>query len=160
MLQDELGAEDEKWMREALAEAEAARELGEVPIGCVVVRAGEVIGRAHNLRETTHDPTAHAEVLALRQASQAMNSWRLVEATLYVTLEPCVMCSGALVLSRVPRVVFGAKDPKAGALETLYTLGSDARLNHRFQTVGGVLAEPCASALSDFFSGIRRRSRR
>ena len=146
---------DEHWMREAIAEARMSEAEGEVPVGAVVVHDGRVIGRGRNLRETTQDPTAHAEMVALRQASESLGSWRLIDTTLYVTLEPCPMCAGALVNARVPRVVWGCDDPKAGATRTLYTLGDDARLNHRFASVPGVLADECSALLSRFFTAIR-----
>jgi tRNA(adenine34) deaminase len=145
----------ERYMREALQQAEAARDLGEVPVGCVLVKEGEVIARGHNLRQSLQDPTAHAEMIALRQAAQKLGSWRLTEVVAYVTLEPCPMCAGALVNSRVHAVVYGCDDPKAGALQTLYRMGSDQRLNHRFAVVSGVLEQPCAELLSGFFQRLR-----
>src|SRR5690606_15069142 len=123
--------QDEKMMREALIEAEKALEIGEVPIGAVVIKDGAVIGRGHNLRETTNDPTAHAEVIALREAAQRSGSWRLTGCELYVTIEPCPMCAGAIILARIDRVVYGAADPKAGAVDTLYRLLNDSRFNHQ-----------------------------
>jgi tRNA(adenine34) deaminase len=147
------------FMREAILEARLAEEKGEVPVGCVIVLDGEIVGRGHNLRETTQDPTAHAEIIAVQQAAAAVGSWRLERATLYVTLEPCPMCAGALVNARVARVVYGADDPKAGATTTLYAIGSDARLNHRFELVPGVLASDCGTLLSSFFSRIRAARR-
>jgi tRNA(adenine34) deaminase len=152
----------EHYMRLALREAEAAGAEDEVPIGCVIVQhdsAGgddRMIGAAHNQREQLHDPTAHAEMLAITQAAEALGNWRLENCTLYVTLEPCPMCAGAIVLARIPRVVFGAADPKAGAATTLFRLLDDARLNHRAEVVAGVLAEPCGRILTDFFA--RRRA--
>jgi tRNA(adenine34) deaminase len=150
---------DEQFMRAALAEAERARLRGEVPIGAVIVHEGRIVGRGHNLRETARDPSAHAELIAVRAAAAYLRSWRLVDTTCYVTLEPCPMCAGALVNARVPRVVYGCDDPKAGAVRTLYTLGNDPRLNHRFELVPGVLGEECAAVLSDFFSTIRAKRR-
>ncbi|MFW9998230.1 MAG: tRNA adenosine(34) deaminase TadA [Candidatus Odinarchaeota archaeon] len=144
-------------MQEALVEAEKARLIGEVPVGCVMVYEDRVIGRGHNLRESSQDPTAHAEIIALRSASEQLRSWRLVDVTAYVTLEPCPMCAGALVNSRVSRVVYGCDDPKAGALRTLYQIGSDNRLNHRFELVPGVLREECASIISGFFGQLREK---
>jgi tRNA(adenine34) deaminase len=144
-------------MQEALAEAEKARQVGEVPVGCVFVFEDRVIARGHNLRESCQDPTAHAEIIALKDAAEQLRSWRLIDVTAYVTLEPCPMCAGALVNSRVSRVVYGCDDPKAGALRTLYQIGSDDRLNHRFELIPGVLAEACASIISDFFSQIRAK---
>ena len=147
---------DVEWMHAALAEADAAAIEGEVPVGCVVVGAdGNELSRGHNLRETLADPTAHAEVVALRAASRRLGSWRLEGATVFVTLEPCPMCAGALLSARVARVVYGCDDPKAGAVRTLYALGADARLNHRFEAVPGVLAEACAARLSAFFADLR-----
>jgi len=143
-------------MEMALTEAEAARALGEVPIGCVIVSLEQgVIARAHNQRECLSDPTAHAEMLAITQAAAALGSWRLTRTLLYVTLEPCAMCAGAIVLARIPAVIYGAADPKAGACHSLYQLLSDPRLNHRAQLLAGVLSERCGGLLSDFF-----RSRR
>jgi tRNA(adenine34) deaminase len=139
-------------MRAALAEARAALEHGDVPIGAVVVAPdGEVVGRGHNERELRHDPTAHAEVLALREASLALGSWRLTGCSLVVTLEPCTMCAGALVLARVDRLVFGAADPKAGAVGSLWDVVRDPRLNHRPAVLGGVLGEECGAMLRAFF---------
>jgi tRNA(adenine34) deaminase len=142
-------------MRLALDEARLALDHGDVPIGAVVVLDGRVIASRHNERELTNDPTAHAEVLALRDASASVGSWRLDGATLVVTLEPCVMCAGAAHASRLQRVVFGAYDIKAGALGSLYNVGTDARLNHEFSVTGGVLADECAVLLTQFFSGRR-----
>jgi tRNA(adenine34) deaminase len=149
--------DDAEFMREALAEAEQARARGEVPIGAVAVFEGRVIGRGHNLRETAKDPSAHAELIAMRAAAAYLSSWRLVGVSIYVTLEPCPMCAGALVNSRVARVVYGADDAKAGAVRTLYTLCEDTRLNHRLEVVPGVLAAQCGQTLSAFFAGVRRR---
>ena len=144
-------------MEMALEEANIAADEDEVPIGAVVVspRHG-VLGRAHNQREQLKDPTAHAEMIAITQAAQALRSWRLEGCILYVTLEPCPMCAGAIVLARVPTVVYGAADPKAGACHTLYQILSDPRLNHRSQVMGGVLADRCGAVLSSFFAGKRR----
>ena len=147
----------EAWMREAIAEAQLAQEVGEVPVGAVVVHEGKIIGRGHNAREGSQDPTMHAEIIAIRHAAKALGSWRLIDTTLYVTLEPCPMCAGALVNARVPRVVWGCDDPKAGATRTLYTIGSDPRLNHRFECVPGVLAEASGGLLRAFFSAIRAK---
>ena len=149
--------EHERFMREALAEAEAARRLGEVPIGAVLVKDGEVIARGHNLREIVQDPTAHAEMIAIRAAAAKLRTWRLLGVSCYVTLEPCAMCAGALVLARVDRVVYGCDDPKAGMVKTLGTIGVDARLNHRFELVPGVLGTECSTMLSEFFREIRQR---
>ena len=146
---------DEKFMREALAEARAAAAVGEVPIGAVVVRAGEIVARAHNRRELDQDPSAHAEFLALCAAAQALGRWRLFDCTVYVTLEPCCMCAGLMVNARVGRCVYGATDAKAGAVGSLYDLNADSRLNHRFNVTGGVLADECREVLSGYFSGLR-----
>lgn len=143
-------------MQLALAEAQAAAAEGEAPVGAIVVCHDRVIAAAHNQRETLRDPTAHAEMIAITQAAESLGSWRLEGCTLYVTLEPCPMCAGGIVQARIPRVVYGATDPKAGAVESLYTLLSDARLNHRSQVQGGVLAEPCGKILTDFFRARRR----
>jgi tRNA(adenine34) deaminase len=144
------------WMRAALALADDAAALREVPVGCVIVGpTGEELGRGQNARESLADPTAHAEIIAVRAAARQAGNWRLEGATAYVTLEPCPMCAGALVLARVARVVYGCADPKAGALTTLFELGTDARLNHRFEVVGGVLAEECAGRLQRFFAALR-----
>ena len=148
--------EDSAWMREALAEARAAAALGEVPIGAVVVLAGEVVGRGHNRRETDRDPLAHAEILAIRQAAARIGGWRLVGTTMYVTLEPCAMCAGALVNARVERLVYGPADPKAGFCGTLGNLVQDPRLNHRMAVTAGVLEEECAALLRGFFASLRR----
>ena len=146
---------DEKFMREALAEARAAAAVGEVPIGAVVVRAGEIVARAHNRRELDQDPSAHAEFSALCAAAQSLGRWRLSDCTVYVTLEPCCMCAGLMVNARVGRCVYGAADAKAGALGSLYDLNADSRLNHRFNVTAGVLADECREVLSDYFSGLR-----
>jgi len=145
---------DEEFMREALAEAQKAAAEGDVPVGAVLVRSGHVIGWGRNRRQATSDPTAHAEIEALRQASQAVGNWR-VEGTLYVTQEPCPMCAGALVNARVTRLVYGCFNPKAGAVATLYQIPTDARLNHRMEVTGGVLAEDCAALLRAFFEALR-----
>jgi tRNA(adenine34) deaminase len=145
----------EYFMQLALAEAEAAFGEDEVPIGAVIVRDDRVIASAHNQREQLRDPTAHAEMIAITQAAQQMESWRLEGCTLYVTLEPCPMCAGAILQARIPTVVYGAPDPKAGAVHTLYQLLADPRLNHRPQTVAGVLLDPCGQILSRFFQAKR-----
>lgn len=146
---------DEKFMREALAEARAAAAVGEVPIGAVVVRAGEIVARAHNRRELDQDPAAHAEFSALCAAARSLGRWRLSDCTVYVTLEPCCMCAGLMVNARVGRCVYGAADAKAGALGSLYDLNADSRLNHRFNVSVGVLADECREVLSDYFGGLR-----
>jgi tRNA(adenine34) deaminase len=149
---------DEAFMELALDEAAQAASIGEVPVGCVVVGAdGRVLGSGHNERESLADPTAHAAILALRRAAAARGHWRLVGATVYVTLEPCPMCAGAMVNARVDRVVWGADDPKAGAMRTLYAIGLDGKLNHTVEVEPGVLGERCAEVLSGFFSGLRAR---
>ncbi|HVT15860.1 MAG TPA: tRNA adenosine(34) deaminase TadA [Thermoanaerobaculia bacterium] len=147
--------DDRVWMTEALAEARWAESVGEVPIGAVVVRGGEVLGRGHNRRETDRDPLAHAELLAIRQAAARLGSWRLAGCTLYATLEPCPMCAGALVASRIDRLVYGAADPKAGYCGSLGNLVQDTRLNHRLAVTGGVLAEESAALLRAFFALLR-----
>lgn len=144
-------------MEMALAEAGLAYDEDEVPVGAIIVSLREgVIAQAHNQREQLHDPTAHAEMIAITQAANALQSWRLEDCALYVTLEPCPMCAGAIVQARLPLVVYGCTDPKAGACHTLYQITGDMRLNHRAQVVGGVLSERCATVLSDFFAAKRR----
>jgi len=142
-------------MRLALREAEQAREHDDVPIGAVVVHGGELLAAAHNERELRQDPTAHAEILALREAARALGSWRVLDATLYVTLEPCAMCAGAIVLARIPRVVYGATDPKAGACGSVLDVLAETRLNHRPEVISGLLAPECGQLLSDFFASRR-----
>ena len=149
-------ADHERFMRIALAQAQKAFEADEAPVGAVIVHRGRVIARAHNQREMLRDPTAHAEILAITQAAAAMEAWRLQDTTLYVTLEPCVMCAGAMVLARIRTLVFGADDPKAGACGTLYNIPEDTRLNHRLEVVSGVLADECGGILTEFFR--RKRS--
>jgi len=146
----------ESWMREALSEARTAMDLGEVPVGAIVVCHERVVGRGHNRRRLDQDPLAHAEVVALRQAAETLGSWRLDDATLVVTLEPCVMCAGALVQSRVRQVVYGAPDPKAGAARSLYQVLDDPRMYHRASVVAGVLQDECAALLREFFRSARR----
>lgn len=149
--------DDERYMRYALKEAQRAMEAGEVPVGCVIVYEGELIAKAHNQRETLQDPTAHAEVLAITAAAAHLGSWRLEGVRLYVTLEPCPMCAGAIILSRIPQVYFGAHDPKAGVCGTLMNLLEDPRFNHQPQVHSGLLAEECGGILTDFFRNIRAR---
>jgi tRNA(adenine34) deaminase len=144
-----------RYMRLALEEAGIAAEEDEVPVGAIVVAAGRVVASAHNQREQLADPTAHAEMIALTQAAAALGSWRLEGCTLYVTLEPCPMCAGAILQARVPTVIWGAADPKAGAVASLYRLFEDQRLNHRVTHVGGIMADECGRILSDFFRGKR-----
>jgi tRNA(adenine34) deaminase len=150
--------QDERWMREALRQAAAAQALGEVPVGAVIVRAGELVSTGHNLTHTLQDPSAHAEMVAIRRAAQVVGEWRLLDCTLYVTLEPCAMCSGAIVLARIPRLVFAAHDPKAGMSGSLANLVQHPRLNHRVQLTTGVLADEAGEVLRAFFRA-RRRSR-
>ena len=144
-------------MGAAFREAEAALEEGEVPVGCVIVHDGRIIGRGHNQRETLNDPTAHAEMIAITQAAASLESWRLLNCTMYVTLEPCAMCAGALVLSRLPRVVYGAADPRAGACGTLMDIVRDPRLNHRLEVHSQVMGDRCAAILKDFFRARRKK---
>lgn len=139
-------------MRQALDEARAAFDEGEVPVGAVIVHEGHIIAAAHNQRETLNDPTAHAEMIALTQAAEALGSWRLLDCTLYVTLEPCPMCAGAIVQARLPIVIYGTTDGKAGACHTLYQITSDPRLNHQSTVLGGVLAGECREILQEFFA--------
>lgn len=146
---------DDELMELALAEARLAPTHGDVPVGAAVWHDGEVVARRHNERERTGDPTAHAEILAIRDAAARLGGWRLDGTTVAVTLEPCPMCAGALQQARVGRVVYGADDPKAGALGSLYNLGADPRLNHEFEVVPGVRAGECAALLQEFFSGLR-----
>ena len=146
-------------MLRAIAEARKAEAKDEVPIGCVIVRDGRIIARGHNLRETTQDPAAHAELIAIRKAARKLGSWRLLETTLYVTLEPCTMCMGAIILSRIPTVVFGCYDPKGGAAGSLYDLSNDPRLNHSVDMVPHILQDRCSALLSEFFSALRERKR-
>jgi tRNA(adenine34) deaminase len=143
---------DEYFMRLALREAERALEHEDVPVGCVIAREGEVVAAARNERELRGDPTAHAEILALREAARSVNTWRLDDAVMYVTLEPCAMCAGAVVLARVPRVVFGALDPKTGAAGSVFNVLAEPRLNHRPEVAGGLLAEDSADLLRGFFA--------
>jgi tRNA(adenine34) deaminase len=147
--------DDERWMSLAIDQARRALHHEDVPIGAVVVRADEAIGAGHNERELRQDPTAHAEIIALRAAAAALGSWRVFDATLYVTLEPCAMCAGAIVLARVPRVVYGCTDPKAGAAGSVLDVLSEPRLNHRPQVTGDILAPECAALLTDFFAARR-----
>ena len=149
---------DDDFMGEALVLAQTAASLGEVPVGAVAVKDGQIIGRGYNRREIDKDPFSHAEFIAMRQAAQATGAWRLTGVTVYVTLEPCAMCAWALVLSRVDRLVFGASDPKAGAVGSLYNLAQDPRHNHRVEVSSGVMGEACSQALKTFFAGLRARS--
>jgi tRNA(adenine34) deaminase len=146
---------DQHWMGRALELAAQAAAEDEVPVGAVIIRQGRMIGGAYNQREMLHDPTAHAEMLAITQAAEAVGDWRLEECTLYVTLEPCPMCAGAILQARIPRVVYGATDLKAGAVDSLFRLLDDSRLNHRASVTGGVLADRSGMLLSEFFRGKR-----
>lgn len=150
------GVADGGWMLKALDLAREAEGLGEVPVGALIVFENQIISSAYNRRETDLDPLAHAELRAIHEASQKLKRWRLIGCTLYVTLEPCVMCAGAIVNSRIDRVVFGATDPKAGAVESLYQVLSDKRLNHRPEVSGGVLREECSKILTEFFRNKRQ----
>lgn len=151
MMASDLGGLDENWMRRALDLAVQGEEADEVPVGAVIVRQGRIIAAAHNQRETLRDPTAHAEMIAITQAAEAMGDWRLEECTLYVTLEPCPMCAGGIVLARIPRVVYAATDPKGGGVRSLYRILEDPRLNHRVEVRGGVLEVEAGGLLTAFF---------
>ncbi|ANY66419.1 tRNA-specific adenosine deaminase [Paenibacillus sp. BIHB 4019] len=155
MLQEQ---EDEFWMQQAIEEAKKAEQIGEVPIGAIVVKNHQIIGRGYNLRETQHDPTAHAEMVAIRDACKELDAWRLLDCTLYVTLEPCPMCAGAIVQSRVKRVVYGTGDPKAGCAGTLMNLLQEPRFNHETELTSGVLQQECATMLTQFFRKLRRKN--
>lgn len=146
---------DEYYMLAAKAEAENAAQKGEVPIGAVIVHQGQIIARGHNLREISNDPTAHAEMVAIREAAQSIGHWRLLDTTLYVTLEPCVMCMGAAILARVPRLVYACRDPRAGAAGSIYNFSEDDRFNHRIKIKEGVLANDCSEMLTQFFRELR-----
>ena len=150
---------DEFFMRQAMGEALAAESIGEVPVGAVLVRDGHVIGRGHNRRETSNDPTTHAEMIAIRQAAAHIGHWRLLDCTLYVTLEPCVMCMGAIILARIPRLVFGCRDPRVGAVGSIYDFSQDPRFNHRVEVTEGILAEECSNQLSAFFQKLRAQKK-
>ena len=150
---------DRLFMKQALEEAQQAALLGEVPIGAVLVYEGKIIARAHNLRETTQNATTHAELLVIQEACKKIGSWRLEDTTLYVTLEPCPMCAGAILQSRVPRVVYGARDQKAGCVDSLYHLLNDERFNHECNVTEGILAEECGQILTDFFKALRDRKK-
>ncbi|MFF2094154.1 MULTISPECIES: tRNA adenosine(34) deaminase TadA [Paenibacillus] len=149
--------EDQAWMQYAIEEARKAEQIGEVPIGAIVVKDGEIIGRGYNLRETKHDPTAHAEMVAIREACEKIGAWRLLDCTLYVTLEPCPMCAGAIVQSRIKRVVYGTDDPKAGCAGTLMNLLQEPRFNHETELTSGVLQMECATLLTQFFRNLRKQ---
>jgi tRNA(adenine34) deaminase len=150
---------DRRFMRLAIEEAKKAEALGEVPIGAVIVKDGEVIATGHNLRETSQNAVTHAELSAIQDACRAVGSWRLEETTLYVTLEPCPMCAGAILQSRVPRVVYGARDPKGGCVDSLYRLLNDPRFNHECDVTEGVLADECGAILTNFFRSLREKKK-
>ena len=147
------------WMQRALSEARKAEDKDEVPIGCVIVRQSRIISRGHNLRESSQDPSAHAEMLAIRKAARKLGSWRLLDTTLYVTLEPCTMCMGAIILSRIPQVVFGCYDPKGGAAGSVYNLSNNSQLNHSIELIPRIMEQECSEILSNFFSMLRKRKR-
>jgi tRNA(adenine34) deaminase len=151
--------EDEKYMRLAIDQANIAEENGDVPIGAVIIQKNTIIAKAYNQREQLQDPTAHAEIIALTQAAAALENWHLNGCTMYVTLEPCPMCAGALVLSRMDKLVYGCDDPKTGAVKSLYNIATDERLNHLLEVVRGVLADECAKQLQDFFQKRRSKSK-
>jgi len=151
---------DAYWMGKAIAQARRAEAIGEVPIGAVIVKDGVIISRGHNLRESKQDPAAHAEMIAIRKAARKLSSWRLTGATLYVTLEPCTMCMGAVILSRLDRVVFGSFDPKGGAAGSLFDLSDDKRLNHSVVLTPGVRGEETSAMLSNFFAALRAQKKR
>jgi len=154
-MNDHLKEEDLVFMRIALEQAAQSASIGEVPIGAVLVHQGTIVAQSHNHRETWQDPTAHAEMIAIRESAKMLGRWRLIDTTLFVTLEPCAMCLGAIILARIPRLVFGATDPKAGACGSVLDFASNPRLNHRVEVVGGVLAEDSQRMLTQFFKAIR-----
>jgi len=147
--------QDQTYMQAALAEARIAKSKGEVPIGAVIVHDDKIIGRGLNLRETSNDPTSHAEMVAIREAAEQIGHWRLLDTTLYVTLEPCVMCMGAIILARIPRLVYACRDPRAGAVGSIYDFSQDERFNHKVEVIEGVHAEECSEMLSGFFRELR-----
>ncbi|MFO7576972.1 MAG: tRNA adenosine(34) deaminase TadA [Pelovirga sp.] len=150
---------DHYFMQQAFAEACLAEDLDEVPVGAVVVCNDRIVGRGHNLRESSNDPTTHAEMIAIRQAAAQLDSWRLVDCTLYVTLEPCVMCMGAIILARIPQLVFGCRDPRAGAAGSIYNFAVDERFNHRVEVKEGILQQQCSDQLSAFFRRLRAQKK-
>lgn len=156
---DIVNSSDERYMRMAIDQAYIAEENGDVPIGCVIVYQDQVIAKGYNQRELLHDPTAHAEIIALTQAAEAVGNWRLHGCTIYVTLEPCPMCAGALVLGRLDRLVYGTDDPKTGAVKSLYNIVQDDRLNHRLEVRSGVLQDDCKTQLQAFFQRRRDENR-
>jgi tRNA(adenine34) deaminase len=149
-----------QWMRYALSQAQIAYEQDEVPVGAVIVHEGRVIAEGYNQRETLNDPTAHAEMIAITQAAESLSSWRLLDCTLYVTLEPCPMCAGAIVQARIPTVIYGATDPKAGACHSMFSITEDERLNHRCSVLGGVMQEDCKAILQQFFADQRAKGKK
>ncbi len=149
-----------EFMQQAIEESKKAQTIGEVPIGAVIVKDDKIIARAHNLRETSQLSTAHAELLAIHEANKALGSWRLEECTLYVTLEPCPMCTGAIVQSRIPKVVYGAKDPKGGCCGTIYNLLEEQQFNHQCEVISGVMEEECGQLLTTFFKELRQKKKR
>ena len=151
--------QDSHYMRMAMQEAAAAEALAEVPIGALVVKDDQVIGRGHNLRETDQDPTAHAEMIAIRQAAEFLGSWRLIDCTLYVTLEPCVMCMGGIILARIPHLVYACRDPRVGAVGSIYNFSTDERFNHQVQVREGVLQQECSEQLKHFFRNLREQKK-
>ncbi len=159
MVLSEADLLDQDFMRLAMSEAEAAARIGEVPVGALVVKDGVVIGRGYNLRETSNDPTTHAEMIAIRQAAAHIGHWRLLDCTLYVTLEPCVMCMGAIILARIPRLVYGCRDPRVGAVGSIYDFSRDDRFNHQVVVTEGVLGAECSAQLSSFFKQLRARKK-
>jgi tRNA(adenine34) deaminase len=156
-----MNEQHERWMQSALDEADVAATMGEVPVGCIIVSSsGELLATGHNLRETDEDPTAHAEIVAIRAAARKLGTWRLEDTTVYVTLEPCVMCAGAMVNARIGRLIYGCDDPKAGACATLFTIGQDPRLNHRFPIERGILAAESSTRLKSFFLALRAQGKK
>ena len=154
-----IDEQDRVFMSAAMQEAAVAESMAEVPIGAVVVKAGQIIGRGHNLRETDQDPTAHAEMIAIRQAAEQLGSWRLIDCSLYVTLEPCVMCMGAIILARIPQLIYACRDPKVGAVGSIYNFSTDERFNHQVQVREGVLRQECSAQLSSFFRKLREQKK-
>ncbi len=149
--------DDEKFMRLAIEQAHIAGRMGEVPIGAVITdKSGGIISTGYNLREAANDPTAHAEIIAIKKAGEALGSWRLEGTTIFVTVEPCLMCVGAIILARISRLVFGARDPKAGAVVSVYTIGNDCRLNHKFEVSEGIYMDECSNLIKDFFKTLRK----
>ena len=146
------------YIKEALKEAQKAYDKGEAPIGAIIVKEGKIIARAHNLREKNNDPTAHAEILAIKKAAKKTSAWRLIDCDMYVTLEPCAMCAGAIIQSRIPRLFVGTMDPKAGAAGSIVNLFSESRFNHKVEVETGILAEECSKVLKDFFKSLREKN--